>query len=340
MKNFEDIDELIAKKLSGEANENEKAALNSWLNQSKKNLDTFQHIAYYWDLGEQESRKDKILERFTSKVNQEKSKIPQFQKSIHNPVKTGGLKYLGWKIAAAVALIIISVITINQYQSVPQEISETGLPELVEKINPSGMRSTIKLSDGTKVYLNAASKIIIPEKFSGLTREVVLEGEAYFEVAKNPDRPFIIKSGEVAVKVLGTAFNVSAYKEYNNVDIDVFEGSIEVSGKNDKIILKDKQAVTFNKLNNKLVQREYLLDSWAWKDGNLVFKGASFAQIVKRLEQWYGVEFELQTTVDMGKGYVGEFNNKSLERVLETLSYAGDFQYKILDSKVIISKGN
>lgn len=237
------------------------------------------------------------------------------------------------KIAAAVALILSFALT---YRYLIVRTKKPQIVKLITKENPRGRKSTIFLKDGTTVYLNAESSITFPEKFSDTLRNIQLTGEAYFEVAHNADKPFVVHTQNLDVTVLGTTFNVNAYPEKPIAKVSLNTGKVMVSHTkaglpNEKINLKPGESVSFDQYSLQFAQVttfDHDLDL-GWKDGILVFKNADLPTIIARCEHWYNVDFALQNKPYFPWHYTGEFQNQSLEDVLESLSFSQSFDYKI-----------
>ena len=158
---------------------------------------------------------------------------------------------------------------------------------------PRGGEYQVKLSDGTLVYLNSLTRLRFPVLFSGQTRVVELEGEAYFEVAKDVEKPFIVKTGTYDVQVLGTHFNISTYEEESTVETTLVEGAVAISGEGieGKIVLKPDEQFVFDRESGKCgvksVDVSYFV---AWKDGKFRFRDVRLEDIMRAVERWYNVQ--------------------------------------------------
>lgn len=174
----------------------------------------------------------------------------------------------------------------------PSEEEDNTLNQLVI---PYGNQSRVVLSDNTVVWLNSGSRLIYPSHFTGKTREVLLYGEAFFEVSKNPEKPFIVKTSELDIKVLGTQFNVSAYAEDNAIQTVLKEGSVGIRRKDaglfDKdIILKPNQLASFDKISNNTKINEVDVSRYIlWTKGMISFDEIDFVRVVKKLERFYNI---------------------------------------------------
>jgi len=201
---------------------------------------------------------------------------------------------------------------------------------------PTGGQYNIVLADGTKVYLNAVSSIKYPTQFNGDQRIVELDGEAYFEVAKNKNKPFIVKSGDQDIEVLGTHFNVHAYDNESVVKTTLLEGSVAVSYKNQKAILKPGQQSNvsdkFTKITIKQVDTEAAI---AWKNGRFKFDNADLKTVMRQLERWYGIKVEYRGDVSDVRFNGGTFMNKNLSEVLKVLELS-NIKFKVEGKTIIV----
>ncbi|MBW1658217.1 FecR family protein [Flavobacterium quisquiliarum] len=198
---------------------------------------------------------------------------------------------------------------------------------------PYGKTFKIKLSDGTSVNMNAGSSLKYPVQFiKGQNREVVLEGEAFFDVAKDKAHPFIVKTRGVDVKVLGTKFNVSSYKEDTDINTVLVEGSVSLSDKtNKKAILEPGEKGSWNNEKNEIdidkVDTRFYTE---WINGEIVFRKTAFKDIVIKLERTYNVKIENKREDILDKKFNASFNKniESIDKVLETMSKIMGFTYR------------
>lgn len=179
--------------------------------------------------------------------------------------------------------------------------SEDGLSQQIMNtlVIPRQGEYQLILEDGTKVWINSDSKLIYPTRFGKTSRCVVLEGEAYFEVTKDKKRPFIVRSGETEVKVLGTEFNINAYPDNENIMTTLVNGKVAFSQKIQKqkkevVLVPGQQAIVNKGVAGIDVKKVNTLLYTAWKDGRFVFENESFDNIMKILGRWYDVEVFFQ----------------------------------------------
>lgn len=206
---------------------------------------------------------------------------------------------------------------------------------------PRGGQFQLVLSDGSKVWLNAASSIRFPATFSGNSRNVEITGEAYFEVAHNANSPFTVTANNVAIKVLGTHFNVDAYNDENTIKTTLLQGSVKVSkGASNKLIVPGEQAVVNKSISDAsaiVIKKEVDLDEViAWKNGLFAFQNAGIKEIMQDLARWYDVEVVYEGTIP-DITFSGELGrNLSLAQVLSALSEM-NIHYKIEKNKLIVT---
>jgi len=201
---------------------------------------------------------------------------------------------------------------------------------------PTGGQYNIVLADGTKVYLNTVSSLKYPTQFKGDQRVVELEGEAYFEVAKNKNKPFIVKSGNQEIEVLGTHFNVHAYDNELVIKTTLLEGSVAVTHKNQKAVLKPGQQSNVSENVNKIAIREVDTEAAiAWKNGRFKFDNADLKTVMKQLERWYGIKVEYRGDVSDIRFNGGTFMNKNLSEVLKVLELS-NIKFKVEGKTVIV----
>lgn len=210
---------------------------------------------------------------------------------------------------------------------------------------PYGQKSELLLADGTKVWLNAGSRFAFPTDFSGKNREVYLEGEACFDVVENKSKPFVVKTGNLDIKVLGTHFNVSAYPEDETVETVLLQGSVALSkpsalGFNKKnVVLIPNQKARFQKEAEEFTVTDEpdVEFSVAWTYGYLHYTRESLHSVLRRVQRYYNVEVEISEDYPTDDEISGKLNlNESVEEVIAVLSVASGFDYSISDEKILI----
>lgn len=190
-----------------------------------------------------------------------------------------------------------------------------------------GNRATVTLPDQSKVWMNSNSKLIYSTGKNN-TREVKLIGEAFFKVFKDKSRPFIVSANNIQVEVLGTSFNVNARAGSDIIETSLVEGSVKLTGaelSQDYYLRPNEKAIYSNSLKNLKIQSTDNEVETAWKDNKLQFKSERFVDVVKRLEEWYGVNIISKCPNIENDLMSGAFKGESLETVLKTIA----IQYKI-----------
>lgn len=245
-----------------------------------------------------------------------------------------------YKLAAAIVIITGGYLWFgNDLGSEPVYLEKV---ELISRTNPKGRKSVITLPDGSRIKLNAESSLTFESDFGEKNRVVTLSGEAFFEVRKDVKMPFIIRTGKLQTKVLGTSFDVRSYEREGNIQVVVVTGEVEVSDSLGTVVILSPKEVLEYSVYEGNIKRSVCRDFKSvigWKDGFLVFDNEPIPKVVEKLENWYGVNIEFANGCRIAGSYTGEYHNKSLENVMDGISYASGFQYQIVnDSTLIISK--
>ncbi|MCB4807838.1 FecR domain-containing protein [Tamlana sp. 62-3] len=209
---------------------------------------------------------------------------------------------------------------------------------------PYGKHFEISLSDGTKVYLNAGSSLKYPVNFiNGSERKVFLTGEAYFDVEKDAKHPFIVNSGEMNVRVLGTEFNLSSYPEDKNIKTVLVEGAVSVYNAEDAYTSSSSTKLSpgfkasFNKGSKTVSVKKADLDmETAWVKGRIIFRKTLFSDIIKKLERQYNVSIENNNLEIGNQRFAASFDNETIEEVLESFNTNFNIDYTIKENKIII----
>jgi ferric-dicitrate binding protein FerR (iron transport regulator) len=281
-----------------------------------------------WDMIPNQETADVNFEQVYREINRTINNQPTL------PKKKSG--YLSW---AATILLLVSV-SIGVYFNLPKQEVPAPIPvQMVEKFNPEGQKSKIFLPDGSIVWLNADSKISFPERFDSV-RLVSLEGEAYFEVSPNKSKPFVVKSDRVSTLALGTAFNISAFPDDDQVQVALTHGKVQVTVEEqpENHIISPGNRLIYLKNTQDTRQSPFsITEVTGWKDGKLVFENASRAEVFKRLSRWYGVNFNYSGKSSSGQwNYNGFFENEYLENVLASISLIKEFDFEIDNKEVKI----
>lgn len=316
-------DELLARIFLDTASEEDKIALAEWIKDSPKNALLFKDIekikknlTLYNEIEQVDS--DEGLKRLRKEIQKRKRPI-QFYKFIRN--------------CAAALFLPLLVYTALTTDFSKQKV-ETALTEVVV---PKGVRSKVTLPDGSFVWLNSGSKLQYPIKFNDKTRDIKLVGEAFFEVKKNPSWPFKVNMGKIGVVVKGTSFSCMAYPEEDIIETTVLTGKVGmISSKTEKEfdLLSPNAQITYHKGSNTYIKKNVDASRYmAWRNGKLVFNDEPFAQVVRKINNWFNVKIEIQDKRLLDYKYKATFENESLYQILELLKMTAPIQYKIIKAK-------
>ncbi|WP_372636922.1 FecR family protein [Fodinibius sp.] len=248
-----------------------------------------------------------------------------------------------WGLVAAAAAMISLILLFTVPMEREEPVSEGQVPAHKEIVSEHGQRTHLRLSDGTRVILNAGSKIITPETFSDSLRSVQLEGQAFFNVATDSVRPFLVVTEHSVTEVLGTQFDVRAYSGDEQVEVTVAEGKVALRAKQDTANLNSKE-ITQNQKGSLLpagiaevTEVENLAVHLGWTEGKLVFSNQQFIRVKKTLERYYNITIEIES--DNGeqlrdRQFTGSFtDSQPLEEVLEAIALSLDMEYRKAASK-------
>lgn len=215
-------------------------------------------------------------------------------------------------------------------------------PERWQTISTLAEVRIIQLPDGSEVTLNHFSSLTYPECFKKSHREVTLNGEAYFEVAKDQHHPFVVLTEAIDVQVLGTHFNVEAYRRDPEVKTTLFEGSVAVSNKEltERIVLRPNESAIYNKVKKQLTHETAANapERMAWRDGNFLFNNLPLQEIARQLSNSFGVDIRIADKALRNYRLTARFTNgESLKQMLDLLHQAGGFDYSHNDNTIIIT---
>ncbi|RFS18846.1 FecR family protein [Chitinophaga silvatica] len=263
------------------------------------------------------------------------------------------------KIVAALSVLVLMLGGYCTYLLVNKRLPQEGKPALAAIFTRDGSKSRAQLPDGTEVLLNGGSRLTYDQnKFNQDTREVTLEGEAFFDVAKNADKPFYIHTAKMDLKVLGTSFNIKAYNQDATTEASLITGAVEITvndGKehnvkllpNQKIILEHTtnvnqviptKLVASYRIENIRNTQDNLIYETAWCDNYLVFDNETLATIIPRMESWYGIKIHITDSHLKKYSFTGTFKNESFREVLEALKVTTSLHWRIEGNDVFITQ--
>lgn len=206
---------------------------------------------------------------------------------------------------------------------------------------PYGQRSQISLYDGTKVWLNSGTKFRYPVVFSRNTRHVFIEGEAYFDVAKDSKHPFVVTAGLLKVEVLGTCFDLCAYHEDDEFSTTLDEGSVNAvnTTTGEAVKLVPGEQMILNRETNEL--KRFKVDTklfTSWKNNLLKFEDAPFEDVIKKMERWYDVKITVDPAINTKERYTMTIKTESLREMLQLVARTTKINYEIKGNTVLLKK--
>lgn len=237
----------------------------------------------------------------------------------------------------AAAIILCIGISIASHLYTRQSLLVNSKEYVVEA--DKGQRASITLPDGTKVWLNSHTRLSYTANYGVEERTVSLTGEAYFEVAKDKEHRFIVKTEMMDVEALGTSFNVKAYEEDANITATLFTGSVRVNTSGGEVVLLPNQQVQYSRLERKLKVEmpDNSLYANMWRDNELAFESETFENIAVVLNRMYNVQIKFETEKIKQYRFSGVIKNNSLDNVIEIISLTTPITYKYRGDTIILS---
>ena len=364
---------LIARKFSGDATAEELAELELLLLQSPCENYSMEILYDLWNSkGEQdhqysENRYKELVLRMQHKGIDE-GRFTDNEKLILNDTEPKRKRSKKWFLWFSSFLVIgLAGFVFLQNKGASERIIQPELLVKNEIKTTYGSKTNLVLPDGTKVWLNAGSKMTYDKEYGVNLREINLTGEAYFDVIKDPKKPFIIHTGKINIKVLGTAFNVRCYPDEKNTETSLVRGSLEVTMKEgmEKIILKPNEKLIVKNTENQLgktnhsqpgkkinkstgnifeisrlsvLPRDSSIVETSWVNNKLVFRSETFEQVALKMEKWYAVSILFKDEKVKEKKFTGIFEKETIEQALNALQLITLFNYRIIRDTVFIKK--
>ena len=322
----EQIQLLISRYFIGNLTESEEQALKAHLDSNRDDMKVFEDYSLLWE----ESNPKIAINPIDIEGDLIKTKRRLRLR------KTRVIRFLQQAVAVFILAGVFSGAYIYNYNS-SKVLDYIKPPTLVQEISTAyGTRSKFQLSDGTKVVLNSGSKLLFANEFNSNCRNVELSGEAFFEVTTDPTKPFIVKTGAIHVKVLGTAFDLQAYPQSGEINTTLVHGKVILeneSGGTLKQIAELKpsdHAIYKLSTNSVAISSEEDLDKFiAWKDGKLVFFNDPIEDVAQKLGIWYNVNVKINNNNLKGYHFTATFSDEPIEQVLDLLSKSSPLKYKI-----------
>ena len=357
---------LIHSYLSNQATEKDVKDLWLWINQSDDHKKQFTEIKRAWILMSQVSPRGRFNKvKYDEWRRVEEKLVPDNQQ--HAVVSVSPWHKI-LRIAAAL-LLLISIGTAIAWRVSSNRYHKLVNTEIVHQVNvPKGSESEVILPDGTKVNLNAGSILKYYGDFGLTSRNVTLEGEGYFDVKTDSEKPFIVEAFGLKIKALGTIFNVKAYPEENSITTTLVEGTVRVEGEGVDLIMAPKQKITYTR---ELIKEEQLpqqektelalkptiqekaeiraeppqvklasnvntLELTSWKDGRLIFNSEKLKCLAVLLERKFDVDIKIESEELLNYKFTGTFHQETLEQILNIINLSAPIKYEIEKGVVTI----
>ncbi|MBB4038288.1 ferric-dicitrate binding protein FerR (iron transport regulator) [Dysgonomonas hofstadii] len=295
-----------------ETSESEEKLIANWLDESFDNQGIFQKEREYYNMSLLLGQKEQTI--------------------IHTPKRRFIPNWL--KEVAKVAAVMLLTIGIGLYYL---SVTKGDPSQAMHAINvPAGQRTNVILSDGTQICINAQSRLEYPSSFAEGDRRVKLTGEAYFNVAHDEDKPFIVEAGEYHIEVLGTSFNVESYPGENDFSTSLLEGKVKILNKNnekEQVILEPNQQAKL--INNKLAIAPIEdFDVLRWREGLICFKNKPFKELMEQFEKYYDVRIIIENDKLLEHELSGKIRvNDGVEHALRVIQKNTPFSYSF-DNKL------
>lgn len=322
--------EAIGAYLDNRSDKESEAIIKAWLKQSPANIQLFKEIV---DTSYLTRQKPTAYQPDTEQLWAEL--MNRIQPSEKKP-KTRILRYL--KYPAVAAALIIAFLCGQLLTPTTEQQAELPLT-YASLVTEAGQRSQMTLPDGTRVWLNADSELKYASNFNSQNRDVYISGECYFEVSKNPHKPFIVHANDLQVKVYGTHFNVRESARQQQSEVTLVEGKVEVLSPENQSLsyLAPGEKLTLRENRYSVKKEQNPLAQIAWTQGVLTFVDQPFEEVVEYLENWYGVSIQLDQALHNNHRYTFKVKTESLREVLELISVITPIRYKIDGEQVYIS---
>lgn len=324
--------ELLHRLMAGSTTEEENRQLMEWFRQCVSKEEFFMLFDTAWQASPDEMPRD-VQERMYRRLN----RVLDEEKKQARVVSLR--PRFSWKVwqRVAVACIIIVLSLVNYRMNDKQkQLSIQNFTVSAEK----GQRAFVTLPDSTKVWLNSDTKISYPADYGMEERNVTLVGEAYFEVAKNPEKRFIVEAKGMQVEALGTSFNINAYRDDDKIIASLFSGSVRVSYDEHMAILKPHESVKVDLLTQSFSQYkdENMQDVALWRQNEITFDGESLEEITRIMNRLYNTTIYIEDESLKKECYIGTIRNNSLENFIDIINLTTPVIYENKGDTVFLKK--
>lgn len=362
--NENDLIQLI----TGACSPAQRKRVEKWLEEHSENREQLRKLRQTWEISgnlELHQNEDETWEKISRRISNpshltihrsgnkevigEENEGDAYRNKNMHPEYTSLQHSRSWFSSVAIACLLLmgSLFLLYEYGFLDKHnpFKETAMQQVTAD---RGERMNLTLSDGTSVVLNSLSTIRYPSDFNGQSREIELEGEAFFSVAPNENSPFLVHADDAVIRVLGTKFNISAYADFDGVEVVVEEGKVAV--RSDSLTSTRQQGEISNEVT--LGAGEYTIvregrapvspvsvaldHHLGWINGDLIFEATPLDVVIKKLERYYNRDFEVTDPALLNHKLTVSFKKESLSKVLDVLSIAMDITYEQRDSLIYL----
>lgn len=321
--------------LEGKANKNEVLEVKIWLEQKENDSEIRQLLGEAWINSEiklegEKPQFDVMLNKIHEHFSNQKSKEYVIGKR-PDLFLTSFYKYFS-RIAA---IIVLPLILFSTYLYFTQDSFPDSYYSMREIHTKPGVRTNIQLSDGTNVWLNDGTVLKYPEHFKGKTRTVHVDGEAYFEVESNKNKPFVVENPLMNTVVTGTKFNINAYSEDQFFEATLLEGKIHLQSETNEIELEPDQQIQYNAIANKMVRKSVnASNSAAWIHGKLIIYNEKLSVAIMKISRLYNVPIVIKDSKLNDYELTCTFENERIEQSLDLISQALPIKYSYIEKNI------
>lgn len=326
--------ELLHRLIAGSTTEEENQQLMEWFRQCASREEFFELFERAWKESSDEMPRD-IQERMYRRLSRGLDEEKKQAKVI--PLRSRFSWKIWQRVAVACIIVVLSLVNYNMYHK-QKQLSTRNFMVSAEK----GQRAFVTLPDSTKVWLNSDTKISYPADYGMKERNVALVGEAYFEVAKNPAKRFVVETKGMQVEALGTAFNINSYKNDNRIIASLFSGSIRVTYEDHVAILKPHESVKVDLLTHDFLQYENnnMRDIALWRENEITFDGESLEEIAGIINRLYNTTIYIEDESLKKECYIGTVRNNSLENFFDIINLTTPVVYENKGDTVFLKRRN
>jgi transmembrane sensor len=360
---------LVARHLAGEATPEEQKELEQLLRKNPDLHYPLQTITGLWTQTgpEKPSTADEAFDRHLQRMNSQGIEFNRPREYDTLPTRSRPTRRL-LVLTSILAALTLTGIFIDRSMINRRAGTTVAANTINEVTTHNGSRTNLYLPDGTRVWLNAGSNITYDKNFGSNDREVTLSGEAFFDVAPDPARPFLIHAARIDIKVLGTSFNVKSYPTDKTTEAILIRGSIEVALKDktqEKIILKPNEKLIVANTGDSIQQRHSVahpgnpsateeshvtirkptyerntgaIVETSWVNDKLIFQDEKFGDLALKMERWYGVSIHFADPGIEDMRLTGTFTDETITEALDDLKITAPFSYSINDNQITIAK--